>query len=85
MIETERYAHALKTHNVPVLFETFMRHYGKNHTEMKNLLLKHGVIGITYATYHRWKTGSQTPRGLSVLAIEAALRSAAKELDKKTS
>ena len=85
MIKTRAYAHALRTHNIPVLFATFQAHYKKNNQEMKDMLLKHGVIGITYATYNRWKSDSQAPRGLSVLAIEAALESAAKELDEKTS
>lgn len=42
--------------------------------EMVDLLLKCGVMGINWTTYHRWESSRQRPRALTEKVIRNALR-----------
>jgi len=69
----ELYDEARELHNVPAMLTAFRLLHKQNKTQMVQLLLRYGVIGVNWSTYYRWESGEQTPRGLSTEAIEKAL------------
>lgn len=50
--------------------------------EMVDLLLKCGVMGINWTTYHRWEISQQRPRALTEIAIRNALRLARQQVSR---